>query len=661
MSPSTTWQRRPLPVVDRIPESTPHYSMKHVIIGTAGHVDHGKTSLIKALTGTDTDRLKEEQERGMTIDIGFAALRLPDGTVAGIVDVPGHERFLKNMLAGASGVDVILLVIAADESVMPQTREHLDILNLLDVKNGVVALTKMDMVDKEWTDAVEDDVRSQLQGTFLENAPILRVSSTTGKGIEALKKALLSAVSRAEARNASLPYRLPVDRVFTRPGFGTVVTGTLVAGTLRVGDPVQLVPQQITTRVRGLQVHGQKVTEALAGSRVAVNLAGVETQAIERGAQIAPPDALRPTLLFDAQIRLLHEIAHPLRDRDRVRIHIGTAEVLGRVRILDARNELAKGDTAYVQFRSETELACLRGDRFVIRSYSPMHTIGGGSVLDAAPARHRKADAKTLESLAAKERGTPEDVIETLLLRAPFGLLKKEVIAGAGVSASEVEAALEALYASGRATLLPHERLIEATLLRSHWERAVGALRTYHAQFPLRMGMPKEELRAAFGASADPRSFTPLLEHWGRTGKVVIEGATVRLPEFQITLNERQQSLLQRIEAFYIACDIAVPSFEDVSREVKAPPDAVTALVKVGTDQGRFIKVQDGLFYHKQTVDRLKQLVRDYVAAEGEITVAAFRDLTQSNRRFSLLALEYFDAIRFTQRDGDRRTLYPSG
>lgn len=631
--------------------------MKHVIIGTAGHVDHGKTTLIQALTGTNTDRLKEEQERGMTIDIGFAALKLPDGTIAGIVDVPGHERFLKNMLAGASGVDVVLLVIAADESVMPQTEEHLDILRLLDVKNGVVALTKCDMVEKEWVDAVEEDVQARLKDTFLENAPILRVSAVTGKGIEALKRALMNAVSRAEARNASLTFRLPIDRVFTRPGFGTVVTGTLVAGTLRAGDAVEIVPQGIPTRVRGLQVHGQKANEVEAGSRVAVNLAGVETEAIGRGAQLAPPGTLHPTQTFDAVLRLLPNGDKPLKDRARVRVHLGTAECIGRMRLLDARSELAPGEHAYVQFRGEAAFACARGDRFVVRAYSPMATLGGGLVLDTAPARHRKADASTLQSLAAKERGTSDDLLETLLQRHPVGLPKKDLLATSGLTNAETESALQTLLTTRRAIALPGERLIHAAFLNALTERTRGLLEAYHQQFPLRTGMPKEELRAALGRNMDTRAFTALQNFWQGEHAFTFEGATVRLPDFVVQLNERQLALLQRIEAVYKECHIAVPSIEEVAREVKAPPDAVTALVRVGQERGRFARVSDGVYYHVDTLAQLQQLVRDYVAKHGSITVAAFRDLTNSNRKYSLLAMEYFDAIHFTRRQGDERVL----
>jgi selenocysteine-specific elongation factor len=630
--------------------------MKHVIIGTAGHVDHGKTTLIQTLTGTNPDRLKEEQERGMTIDIGFAALKLPDGTIAGIIDVPGHERFLKNMLAGVSGVDVVLLVIAADESVMPQTSEHLDILRLLDVQNGVVALTKCDLVDREWTDAVEEDIRDQLKGSFLEEAPILRVSATTGRGIDALRRALLSAVSRTEARNAALPFRLPIDRVFTRPGFGTVVTGTLVSGQLRIGDAVEIVPLRIATRVRGLQVHGQKVPDAQAGSRVAVNLAGVETEAIERGAQLAPPGSLPPTQTFDATLRLLPHIAKPLKDRSRVRIHLGTAELLGRVRLLEERTELEPGQRAYIQFRGEAEFVCMRGDRFVLRSYSPMHTLGGGIVLDPAPPRHRKANPEMLTALSAKERGTPEDLVETTLLRFPLGTANREIPGGSGLTGPEAESALATLVDSGKAIALTGDRTIHATLFHALADRIRISLEDYHKQFPLRAGMPKEELRAALGREVEPRAFASLLTYL-QAQLLTTEGPTVRLATFQVELNERQEALLQRIEQVYREYGIAIPAIEEVCREVKAPPDAVNALLRVGTDRGRFVRVADGLYYDSQTLSHLQQLIRDYVAEHGAITVAAFRDLTNSNRKFAMTALEYFDSIRFTRRQGDERML----
>lgn len=632
--------------------------MKHVIIGTAGHVDHGKTTLIHALTGTNTDRLKEEQLRGMTIDLGFASFTLPDGTVVGIVDVPGHERFLKNMLAGAIGVDVVLMVIAADESVMPQTREHLDILRLLDVKNGVVALTKVDIVDRDWLEAVEEDIRSQLEGTFLQSAPLIRVSSTSRKGIDALKRALQSAVSRVEARNASLPFRLPVDRVFTRPGFGTVVTGTLVAGTMRAGDAVEIVPQQRNARIRGLQVHSHKVEQASAGTRVAVNLSGIEVDEIERGTQCAAPGTVIPTSTIDALLTLLPNKEKALKDGARVRLHIGTTEVIGRIKNLESRDDLAPGSRTYVQFRSESTFACTRGDRYVLRAYSPMQTIGGGIVLDASPSKHRTGDKTMLEGLRSRERGTPEDLIDTLIQGYSSGILRRDISPASSLAEHQAEIAIDHLLSTGKLVLMNGGRIIHSSLLATLSDRAVGILQSYHNQFPLRSGMPKEELRSQLNKEMDHRFFTALQLYWNDTKVIASDATTLRLFGFTVELNSRQSALIERLEEYYSECGITIPQIEDVCRAIKAPPDAVNALLKVGQERGHFVRVGEGAYYSRQTFTQLKAIIQEEIETAGNITVGILRDRTNSNRKFALMALEYFDSIRFTRRVGDSRTLF---
>lgn len=637
-------------------ETANSQSMKHVIIGTAGHVDHGKTTLIKALTGTDTDRLKEEQERGMTIDLGFAALTLPDGTKAGIVDVPGHERFLKNMLAGAGGVDVVLLVIAADESVMPQTSEHLDILRLLDVKNGVVALTKADMVDEEWLEIVKDDVRGHLKDSFLAEAPVIPVDSLSGKGIPELKKTLFEAVARAEVRNASLPFRLPVDRVFTRPGFGTVITGTLVAGTMRVGDSVEVLPQKLNTRVRGLQSHGKKQESVEAGSRVAVNLAGIETEEIERGAVLAPPAAIGPTQAFDAVLRLLPNAPRALTTRTRVRVYIGTAEILGRMQILGA-DQLEPGKQGYVQFRGELPFACARGDRFVVRSYSPMATIGGGTVLDAASTRHKRKDPAVLAALAAKERGSPEDLLETWLQTAQAGGIRKELGKAVGLPEAELAPALEKLVAAGTAVALGSDRVIHRSILTGLTDKAQASLEAYHKSNPLRPGMPKEELRGDLGRAIDPRTFGALLTHWQEQGLVSADAASVRKAGFTVELPERDQKTLERIADLYRRAEYNAPSVEEAAEELGLPPEQVSTLIRVGQDRGKMVRIQEGLYYHGDTIEAAKKLVESQIRQNGSITVSQFRDLTGSSRKYALPVMEYFDAIRFTRRVGDERVL----
>jgi len=630
--------------------------MKHVIIGTAGHVDHGKTTLIRALTGTDTDRLKEEQERGMTIDLGFAALTLPDGTPAGIVDVPGHERFLKNMLAGAAGIDVVLLVIAADESVMPQTIEHLDILRLLDVKSGVVALTKVDMVDPDWLKVVEEDIRSRLEGTFLEKAPVIRVDSVRGKGIPELKRALLSVVSRTEQKNTAAPFRLPVDRVFTRPGFGTVVTGTLVAGTMRVGDSVEILPAQLSSRVRGLQTHGKKQDSVEAGTRVAVNLAGIEVETLERGALLSAPGTLKPTQIFDATIDMLDGAPNELVNRARVRVYVGSAEILGRVQILGSET-IEPGKHGYIQFRAEESFACARGDRFVVRSYSPMVTIGGGVVLDTVPRRHKRMDPEVINILQAKERGTPDDLLESWLSILPLGAQVKEAERALGLSEADIVYAKNILLEKGTVASLSGDRLIHAAALTATTDRALNALLAYHKSNPLRTGMPKEELRGTLGKAADSRSFAALLSRWQADGRVTTEAASIRHAEFEIELNPRQQALMDRTIELFRGAKYSPPSVDDVSRELGAPPDAIFAMVKLAQSRGQLERVADGLYYHIETWEDARRIVREHVEDTGEITVSVFRDITGSSRKYVLPLMEHMDAVGFTQRVGDGRVL----
>ncbi len=630
--------------------------MKHVIIGTAGHVDHGKTTLIKALTGTDTDRLKEEQERGMTIDLGFAALTLPDGSKVGIVDVPGHERFLKNMLAGAGGVDVVLLVIAADESVMPQTVEHLDILRLLDVKNGVVALTKADMVDPDWLEIVEDDVRGHLKDSFLADSPIVPVDSISGRGISELKKELYAAVERADAKNAAVPFRLPVDRVFTRPGFGSVVTGTLVSGTMKVGDGVEILPRRIPTRIRGLQSHGKKQDSVEAGTRVAVNLAGVELDELERGAVLTPPAGIAPTQSMDAVLRLLPSAPRPLSNRTRVRVYIGTAEILGRMQIL-GQEQLEAGKTGYVQFRAEELFACARGDRFVVRTYSPMTTIGGGIVLDSAPDRHKRMDPAVVSALQSKERGSPEDLIETWLRSAPLGGIQKEILKAAGVPESDGGAAVAALQERGEIVRLDSNRLIHRGNLAAATDRTLNALGAFHTANPLRPGMPREELRGAHGKNADPRAFAALLGYLQINGELVADAATVRKAGFSVQLDPRLNVIMEGITELYRKSKYSTPSIEEAAESVGASPEQVATLIRVAQDQGSIVKVAEGLYFHRETVDEAKRLVKERISLDGSITVSQFRDMTDSSRKYALPLMEYFDTIRFTRRLGDNRVL----
>ncbi len=630
--------------------------MKHVIIGTAGHVDHGKTTLIKALTGTDTDRLKEEQERGMTIDLGFASLTLPDGSIAGIVDVPGHERFLKNMLAGAGGVDIALLVIAADESVMPQTEEHLEILRLLDVKEGVIALTKADTVDREWLEIVKEDIRKRVEGTFLADAPLIEVDSIKGRGVNPLKKVLQSAVSRVQPRNTASPFRLPVDRVFTRTGYGTVVTGTLVAGRMAVGDAVDVLPQGLHTRIRGLQTHGKKQQIAEAGSRVAVNLAGVEVADLQRGAVLVAPGSLQPTQLFDANLTLLPSAPKPLTNRARVRVHLGTEEIIGRVQVL-GQDAIEPGKSGYIQFRAETLFAGGRGDRFVLRTYSPMRTIAGGVVLDPNPAKHGRNDPAVIERLVARERGTPDDLLEAHLQPLPYGTLETDARKALGLGEPEMGEALAAMVQRGQIVPLSGGWLFHAAVFNSLQDRAVQALTAFHTSNPLKQGMPREELRLALGRNLSPKAYGALVAQWQEEAKIEVDQALLRLANFEVQLNPKQQALLDRLVALFAECGVNSPDMDDISPQLGVHPDVVQPILRVALDRGDIVRIGEGLYWASATVEKAKQTVSEFIRANGGITVSQFRDETGSTRKYAVPAMEYLDSIGFTVRRGDERVL----
>ncbi len=628
---------------------------KHVIVGTAGHVDHGKSTLITALTGINPDRLKEEQERGMTIDLGFASLQLPDGQVVGIVDVPGHERFLKNMLAGAGGVDVVLLVIAADEGIMPQTREHLDILRLLDVKAGVVALTKCDMVDDEWIEMMREEVARFLKDTPLEDAPVVAVSAVTGHGLNDLLSALQEAIRRVPARNASAPFRLPVDRVFTLAGAGTVVTGTLVSGRVRVGDAVEILPPGLRSRARQIQVHGQKVDEAVAGSRVAINLPGVEKQELARGMVCVPPGLFRPTQAFDAQIVLLPDAPKGLAHRARVRVYLGTAEVIGRISLLDAER-LEPGTQGFVQLRLEKPLVAARGDRFVIRTYSPMWTIGGGIVLEPHAARHKRFSPAVIQQLQSLLQGDPGEKVLAILAQSSFGMDDAELARRAETDTGSIASALRRLEEQKQAIQVGGLWFAHSVLndLRQKTEQALGS---YHRQNPMRAGMPREELRSVVARHLPPRLFEALLMRWQEEGHLVLQGTQVRLASFHIQLNERQQRLARRVAQVLREAGVTPPPVALISQQVGAPPSAVQAMIDVLVEMGEVLRLEEDLFFHRQVVEEMAELVRRTIREKGSISVGEFRDLTGSSRKFAVPLLEYFDSIRLTRRVGDVRVL----
>ncbi|HUW63863.1 MAG TPA: selenocysteine-specific translation elongation factor [Spirochaetia bacterium] len=625
--------------------------MRSLIIGTAGHVDHGKTALIRALTGIDTDRLKEEKERGISIELGFASLRLPSGTQAGIVDVPGHERFIRQMLAGVGGIDMVLLVVAADEGVMPQTREHMDIVGLLQITRGVVALTKVDLVDGEWLDLVREEINEYLQATTLAGAPVVPVSSVTGQGLDQLRAELDRVAGTVPEHEAHGLPRLPVDRVFSITGFGTVVTGTLVSGRLATGDAVEILPAGLTSKVRSLQVHNKKVDVAQAGQRVAVNLSGLEVEEITRGSLLASPGSLQPAHRLDVHLSLLAQAAHSLKNRARLRVHLGTAELLGRVRLLD-REEFKPGEEGYIQLELESPVAAARGDRFVVRSYSPMHTIGGGTVIENMTPRYRRFRPEVLAQIATREHGTPAEVVAQHLagLKMPAGT--GDIAAATGLELAVTAEALAALVDAGQAVALEGQSLAadRFTVLVGNMTAKLAA---YQADHPLREGMPREELRSRVFTAWPAKPFGAVLEEAARRGAVATTARAVHLPGF--VPGAEMQDTVERAAGLVGRGGFLPPGWAEVVREMNLGEDQGAELLQFLLREGTLVKVADDVYWHQEALASARARVSEHLRDKGEITVGGLRDLLGTSRRFALPLLEYFDRERVTRRVGDVR------
>jgi len=622
--------------------------VRHFVIGTAGHIDHGKSALVTALTGIDPDRLAEEKRRGMTIDLGFAHFDLPGDRRVGIVDVPGHERLIRHMLAGAAGIDLVLLVVAADEGVMPQTREHLDILRFLPVRAGIVVLNKIDLVaDPAWLDLVRDDLAEVTRGTFLERAPVVPVSAKTGQGIPALVEAIGRALDGLAPRAADAPARLPVDRSFTMPGFGTVATGTLWSGRIAPGDTLELLPQGRRLRVRGVQSHGQEVAAGVAGSRVAVNLAGIEKDEIERGDVLATPGVFIPTVRLDARLRLLPRVP-PLYHLARVRVHLGADEVIGRAALLD-RARLDPGDEALVQLRLERPAVADAGDPLVLRRYSPMLTLGGGTVIDAHPPPRRRGDP--VQPVAA----TLEERVEAAVEAAgKSGTTVEEIVPRVAAVRAQVEQILERLAAGGR-VLSIRGRVFHAQVR----DQVAAAIRhevaSYHASVPWRPGIPKDELKARAFGQGDGRLYTHVMDQLVGEGAVEDSGAFVRRPGFAPAISPEDAGGRERIAAALLRAKFAPPARADLAAGLA--PAALDRALRTLLDDGTVVEVAPGIYFHREALDEIKRAVAEEVDARGTVTVASLRDRLQTSRKYALTVLEYFDTIKLTRRVGDARVL----
>ena len=633
--------------------------MQHFVLGTAGHVDHGKTSLIKALTGTDTDRLKEEKERGITIELGFASLALPCGHTLGIVDVPGHEKFIKHMVAGAAGIDLVLMVIAADEGIMPQTKEHLQICSLLGITTGLVALTKIDLVEKDWLELVRSEITDYLQDTFLAEAPIVPVSAVKETGIPELLAETDKIVSRLQEKNDDGIFRLPVDRIFTMKGFGTVVTGTLISDKIKVGEDVQILPENISTRIRGIQVHNQPTEEAFSGQRTALNLQGIDKATLARGNVLVRPQTLRPTKRLDVFFEYLASNTRKLKNRSLVRLHTGTTEIMTRIVLLNA-DELSPGEKSFAQLILADEDVVVAGDHFVLRSYSPVTTIGGGRILDPLPGKHKRKNKKILDDLQILQSGALPEKISVLLERAGFnGINVRSLAFRLGIHVKKIREALEKLFSDRQAILLSGD---DTTALSSHLyaqleDLLLKSLADYHQNNPLKEGISKEELKAALAGTVSAKLFNMVLASLGKRNLIASDKDNVRLASHLVQLAGEEDTLRRSIASTYTQAGLTPPSLADVLNGFKDQKAKAQNIVKLMIKDGELIKINEDLCFTGEALTRLREEYKAQLVRDGQATPATFKDLTGLSRKYIIPLMEYFDTSKLTVRVGDHRIL----
>lgn len=628
--------------------------MKSVIVGTAGHIDHGKTALVKALTGIDADRLEEEKRRGITIDLGFAHLELPiaggERLRIGFVDVPGHERFVRNMLAGVGGIDLVLLVIAADESIKPQTREHFDICRLLSVRRGITVLTKSDLVDADTLEVARLEIEDFLRGSFLEKCPIVPVSSLTGAGIEELKQALLRVGVEVPKRDSSAIARLPIDRVFTMKGFGTVVTGTLISGSVRKEDELEFSAREERVRVRGVQVHGAAADQAMAGQRTALNLASAATEQLKRGMTLTAPEILHPSSRFDVELSLLAS-AKPVKERAQVHFHAYTFETVATVSLYETK-ELRPGESGLAQLRLAEPTLLLPGDRFIVRQFSPVITIGGGVVLENAPPRKLQRTPEYADFLRQLNGTASEALHARIRMAGTRGLSMSEAVSRTGETKAQV---------ARMAALLPDvsrigDLLILKASLQAIEQSIVSALDVFHRQNPLVAGMSREELRGCFSEIVQ-EAFTQVLETASKNGKVQIAGELVRLPGRGVQMKDDESESKKIIETAFASAGLKVPAMKEVLAGLKVDRTRAQKIVTLLLRDKVLIKVSDELLFHRDALSSLRQRMAQEKTTSAKMDVARFKDLTGVTRKYAIPLLEYLDREHVTRRVGDERII----
>lgn len=629
--------------------------MKNIIIGTAGHIDHGKTTLIKSLTGRNTDRWEEEQRRGITIDLGFTYFDLPSGDRAGIIDVPGHERFINNMVAGVVGMDMVLLVIAADEGIMPQTREHMDILNLLGIEKSIIVLNKCDLVDEEWMELVEEEVKEELEGTFLEHAPVVKVSAATGEGLEVLIDTISQMTSdEMMTKDISTIPRLPIDRAFTLSGFGTIITGTLVSGTITKDDLLEMYPIGKECKIRSIQVHGQDRKECYAGQRVAINLSNVKKREIKRGCVLAPPNSMKNTDLLDVRLNVLESSMRVLTNHTRLHFFTGTSEILCRAVLLD-KEEIGPGESGYVQLRLEEEIAVRRGDKFVVRFYSPMETIGGGVILEPNPGVKKRFQENVIEELKRKESGSSADVIELHVREREDTLITTAELAKlTALSIDEVQEDISELLSQGLVQVFAMRKdtyVWHAESIRAAKQTLDKALREYEEKYPYRYGMKKAEVQMTYFQKIKPNVFDKIVE------MLIEEGCLKRVDEFLCTpqYQVKKDTRYDKVSGILLDTftnakyDFVRYSEIDFKGTVKETADDILNIL---LEEQKIVKVTEDMYTLTEYMERAKELIQEHLKGEPVITIAQVRDMFDTSRKSAKPIIEYMDSIKVTKKTG---------
>lgn len=632
--------------------------MKNVIIGTAGHVDHGKTALIRALTGIDTDRLEEEKRRGITIELGFAHLDFEDGTQAGIVDVPGHEKFIRNMLAGAGGIDLAMLIVAADESIMPQTVEHMGILSLLGIRDGLVVVTKTDLVEDEWLEMVLGDVQSFVKGTFLEGKPVVPVSAYTGAGLEELKKQLRVLIDRVAEKNVRVPFRLPVDRIFPVDGFGTVVTGTLIEGCVSVGDTAELLPSETPTTIRNIQVHGKKVASASAGQRVALNLAGVKKSDVEKGDVVAKRDSVRTSTMLDVRLHVLEGSRRTVKNASLLHLYHGARVVLAKAVLLD-RDELLPGQSGFAQLRLTERLPSKTGDKFVVRFYSPLETIGGGVILDPDPPKRKRHDMETLEALKIRESGSTGERIYQEAVKGALMVTSEELRRSLDMNEEEFTLELGVLTGTGRLLELLTGKFVADTTLDAFSAQCTEMLTAYHKEHPLHTGLRVAELRQKLFGKADTAVGNAILNELCREGSISLINGRAAINGFEVRLTKRQRAIRERILDEFKAAGYETMMPEEIPG-LFAPTEKndCAQVIENLLASGELVMLVPQIYWHRETFDKARAIAEEYFKSNSELTMPQFRDLLGTSRKYALAMIDYLDSAKVTKKIGDVRTIF---